>query len=114
MKARIAVSGSSHAGDPGSGGAWSMPMTAVLLVADGNKESMEAGTLCAMPRIPVDDPADPRLAAYQQLRQQNPLRSGGRFIAEGAKVAKRLIASRYPVESLLVVPEEVEEFESLV
>ena len=67
-----------------------------------------------MPRIPVDDPADPRLAAYQQLRQQNPLRSGGRFIAEGAKVAKRLISSRYPVESLLVVPEQVEEFESLV
>jgi tRNA G18 (ribose-2'-O)-methylase SpoU len=67
-----------------------------------------------MPRIPVDDPADPRLAAYQQLRERNPPRWARHFIAEGDKVAKRLMASRYPVESLLVVPEHVEYFEALV
>jgi tRNA G18 (ribose-2'-O)-methylase SpoU len=67
-----------------------------------------------MPRIPVDDPADPRLAVYQQLNQQNPLRWAGHFIAEGDKVAERLIASRYPVESLLVVSDHAEQFAALV
>lgn len=67
-----------------------------------------------MPRIPVDDAADPRLAAYQQLNQQNPSRWARHFIAEGDKVAQRLIASRYPVESLLLIPEYVERFEALV
>ncbi|HUE70310.1 MAG TPA: RNA methyltransferase [Pirellulaceae bacterium] len=67
-----------------------------------------------MPRIPVDDAADPRLAAYQQLNQQNPSRWAGHFIAEGDKVAKRLVASRYPVESLLLLPEYAERFEALV
>ena len=66
-----------------------------------------------MPRIPVDDAADPRLAGYQQLNQQNPTRWAGYFIAEGDKIAERLIASRYPVQSLLLIPEYVERFEAL-
>jgi tRNA G18 (ribose-2'-O)-methylase SpoU len=67
-----------------------------------------------MPRIPVDDAADPRLAVYQNLNQQNPTRWAGHFIAEGDKIAERLIASRYPVQSLLLIPEYVERFEAMV
>jgi tRNA G18 (ribose-2'-O)-methylase SpoU len=67
-----------------------------------------------MPRIPVDDAADPRLAVYQQLNQQNPTSWAGYFIAEGDKIAERLIASRYPVQSLLLIPEYAERFEALV
>ncbi|HZL87615.1 MAG TPA: RNA methyltransferase [Pirellulaceae bacterium] len=67
-----------------------------------------------MPCIPVDDAADPRLAVYQQLNQQNPARWAGHFIAEGDKIAERLIASRYPVQSLLLVPQYAERFAALV
>jgi tRNA G18 (ribose-2'-O)-methylase SpoU/Xaa-Pro aminopeptidase len=76
--------------------------------------SLQAATLCPMPRIPVDDAADPRLADYQQLNQQNPARWSGYFIAEGDKIAERLIASRYPVQSVLLIPEYAERFAALV
>src|SRR5262245_58704193 len=71
-------------------------------------------TLGRMPQIPVDDPADPRLAVYQRLNQQNPARWAGHFIAEGDKIAERLIASRYPVQSLLLMPQYAERFAALV
>lgn len=54
-----------------------------------------------MSRIPIDDLADPRLAPYRELNQRNLIRGSGLFIAEGDKVTERLIASRYPVDSLL-------------
>lgn len=67
-----------------------------------------------MPRIPVDDPLDPRLEGYRDLAGRNPTRRAGYLIAEGDKVAERLIASRYPVESLLLVREQLERFEKLI
>jgi tRNA G18 (ribose-2'-O)-methylase SpoU len=58
--------------------------------------------------IPVDDPADPRLADYlgltdAQLRRR---REGGAgmFIAEGDLVIRQLVRSPYPVRSVLVTP----------
>ena len=44
---------------------------------------------------------DPRVASYRSLRERS-LRDEGLFITEGALLAERLLASRFPVESLLV------------
>jgi tRNA G18 (ribose-2'-O)-methylase SpoU len=61
--------------------------------------------------IPVDDPADPRLAEYTQLtdaelrRQfEDPAAQLGVFVAEGRVAVRRLLGSRYPVRSLLETP----------
>lgn len=45
---------------------------------------------------------DARLAAYRNLKDRELAREGGRFIAEGEHVVRRLLASRYRTESLLV------------
>ena len=53
--------------------------------------------------IPVDDPADPRLSDYLQVRERDLTGRGGRFIAEGAVVLEKLVAAgRHPVRSVLV------------
>jgi tRNA G18 (ribose-2'-O)-methylase SpoU len=67
-----------------------------------------------MPRLPVDDIDDPRLAPYRELNQRNLTRASGLFIAEGDKVTQRLIASRFPVASLLAEPAAAERYEPLV
>ena len=63
--------------------------------------------------IPVDSLADPRLAPYANMRdaelaqRADPLDGaahGGLFIAEGALVLRRLIASRFVVQSVLTGP----------
>ena len=54
-----------------------------------------------MPRIPVHSIDDARLTPYRALNQRNLTRQSGLFIAEGDKVTERLIASRYPVASVL-------------
>ncbi len=62
------------------------------------------------PMIPVDDPNDPRLADYRHLRDAELRRSveggdgHGIFVAEGVQVVRRLLASAYPVRSLLLLP----------
>ncbi len=66
-----------------------------------------------MPRIAVHSIDDPRLAPYRELSQRNLTRGSGLFIAEGDKLAERLIASRFPVESLLAEPAQAERFERL-
>ena len=67
-------------------------------------------------RVPVDDPADPRLTDYRDLTtaDRRPDRPGGRglVIAEGVVVVRRLIASAYPVRSLLGVPRRLDELAS--
>jgi tRNA G18 (ribose-2'-O)-methylase SpoU len=67
-------------------------------------------------RVPVDDPTDPRLTDYRDLTtaDRRPDRPGGRglVIAEGVVVVRRLIASAYPVRSLLGVPRRLDELAS--
>src|SRR5580693_5769885 len=55
-----------------------------------------------MPRIPIDDLDDPRLAIYRHLKATNETRGGDTFIVEGEKLVYRLLASRFPTESVLV------------
>jgi tRNA G18 (ribose-2'-O)-methylase SpoU len=65
-----------------------------------------------MPIIPVHSIDDPRLAPYRELNQRNLTRQSGLFIAEGDKVTERLIASRFPVDSLLAEADWAERLES--
>jgi tRNA G18 (ribose-2'-O)-methylase SpoU len=52
----------------------------------------------------VDDPADPRLADYRDLKERHLNSETGRFVAEGERVVRRLLASGLEVCSLLVTP----------
>jgi tRNA G18 (ribose-2'-O)-methylase SpoU len=63
----------------------------------------------ALPRlIPILDLDDPRLAPYARLKERDLAREGGRFLAEGELVVRRLLASpRCAVESLLVAGRRV-------
>ena len=62
--------------------------------------------------VPVDDPADPRVADYlalndpdlRRLRERSGGREGGFFIAEGTTVIRQLLRSPYRVRSLLLTP----------
>jgi tRNA G18 (ribose-2'-O)-methylase SpoU len=45
---------------------------------------------------------DPRIARYRNLKDRDLARDGARFIAEGEHVVRRLLASDYPVESVLL------------
>jgi tRNA G18 (ribose-2'-O)-methylase SpoU len=55
-----------------------------------------------MPLIPVDSLDDPRVAPYRNLKDRELARTGDRFIAEGEQVVRRLLASDFPTESLLL------------
>ena len=54
-----------------------------------------------MPRVPIDDLDDPRIAVYRNLKTTNATRASGLFVVEGEKLVGRLAASRYPVDSVL-------------
>jgi tRNA G18 (ribose-2'-O)-methylase SpoU len=58
--------------------------------------------------ITVDDPGDPRLADYRDLRDvelRKHLESEhGLFLAEGEKVVRRAVEAGFPVRSLLMAP----------
>jgi tRNA G18 (ribose-2'-O)-methylase SpoU len=64
--------------------------------------------------IPIDDPADPRLDAYRDLRCEDVRRRGPLFIAEGRLVVRRLITSRYTTDSVLAEPDRLAELEPIV
>jgi len=55
-----------------------------------------------MPRIPINDLEDPRLVLYRHLKATNETRGGDAFVVEGEKLVYRLLASRFPVDSVLV------------
>ena len=55
-----------------------------------------------MPRVPIADLDDPRLVHYRHLKATNETRGGERFVVEGEKLVSRLLASRFPTESVLV------------
>ena len=53
----------------------------------------------------IDDPDDPRLAAYRNIPDPELLARGGLFIAEGRLVVRRLLReSRFVTQSVLVTP----------
>ena len=55
-----------------------------------------------MPRIPIDDLDDPRLAIYRSLKTTNLTRGLDQFVVEGEKLVARLLESRFPLVSILV------------
>lgn len=50
----------------------------------------------------INDLDDPRLAVYRSLKATNQTRGLNHFIVEGEKLVDRLVASRFPVRSILV------------
>lgn len=62
--------------------------------------------------IEVDDPADPRLADFRDLRdvqlRQSMEAECGLFLAEGEKVVRRAVTAGYGVRSFLMAPRWVE------
>jgi tRNA G18 (ribose-2'-O)-methylase SpoU len=54
-----------------------------------------------MARITINKLDDPRLAVYQSLKTTNLTRRLGQFVVEGEKLVERLLASRFPVVSIL-------------
>ncbi|MGD0461966.1 MAG: RNA methyltransferase [Tepidisphaeraceae bacterium] len=57
---------------------------------------------------------DPRLWPYRNLKDKELTRDGGRFIAEGENVVRRLLASRVPVESVLIAERKRRAIEPLL
>jgi tRNA G18 (ribose-2'-O)-methylase SpoU len=55
-----------------------------------------------MPRVPIADLDDPRIALYRSLKATNQTRSSGQFVVEGEKLLDRLLASALAVASVLV------------
>src|SRR4051794_24891788 len=55
-----------------------------------------------MPRVPIDDLDDPRIAIYRHLKATNQTRGCDAFVVEGEKLLDRLIASPFSLESVLV------------
>jgi tRNA G18 (ribose-2'-O)-methylase SpoU len=51
--------------------------------------------------IPIDDLDDPRLAIYRHVKRTNQTRDLDQFVLEGEKLLDSLIASAYPVASVL-------------
>ncbi|CDX28460.1 tRNA/rRNA methyltransferase SpoU [Mesorhizobium plurifarium] len=54
--------------------------------------------------IPIDDPRDPRVAAYLDIRERDLVGRQGRFVAEGKAVLDLLLsAGRFAAESALIL-----------
>ena len=54
-----------------------------------------------MPLERITDLDDPRIAVYRSLKATNQTRGLDQFVVEGEKLVERLIASRFPVVSIL-------------
>jgi tRNA G18 (ribose-2'-O)-methylase SpoU len=67
-----------------------------------------------MPVIPIQSFDDPRLAPYRNLKERDLAREGGRFIAEGENLVKRLIASQLVTESVMLADRRVAELAPLI
>jgi tRNA G18 (ribose-2'-O)-methylase SpoU len=62
-----------------------------------------------MPVLPLHDVDDERVALYRGVGDPELLRQGGRFVAEGRQVVRRLLRSpRFETESVLVTPAALE------
>jgi tRNA G18 (ribose-2'-O)-methylase SpoU len=67
-----------------------------------------------MPVIPIASLADPRVALYRNLKDRELERRGRHFIAEGEHLTRRLLASDFPVDSVMLAERRVEEMAPLV
>jgi tRNA G18 (ribose-2'-O)-methylase SpoU len=67
-----------------------------------------------MPRIPLANLDDPRLAPYRAIRDREIARNGQRFLAEGEVIVRRLLASDFPVESILASDRRAEAIAAVV
>lgn len=61
-----------------------------------------------MEAISIDDPNDPRLDVYRNVKDRELARCGDRFIAEGEYLVRRMLASGMKVESVLVERQRAE------
>jgi tRNA G18 (ribose-2'-O)-methylase SpoU len=68
--------------------------------------------------IPVEDPADPRLADYVRLRDVELRRSlegeRGLFVAEGEKVIRRAVRAGHPVRSVLTTAKWLDHLSDII
>lgn len=64
--------------------------------------------------IPIASLDDPRVALYRNLKDRELAREGGRFMAEGELILRRLLASDFPVESVLLEQRRAPEMAPLV
>jgi tRNA G18 (ribose-2'-O)-methylase SpoU len=55
-----------------------------------------------MPRVPIDDLDDPRVAVYRDLKATRQNRHRHLFVVGGEKLFQRLVESRFPLASVLV------------
>jgi tRNA G18 (ribose-2'-O)-methylase SpoU len=55
-----------------------------------------------MARVAIDNLDDPRIAVYRGLKASNLTRGLAQFVVEGERLVERLLASRFPVVSVLV------------
>lgn len=62
----------------------------------------------ALDLVPLEQAATADVEAFLTLRRAKGLERSGRFVAEGAKVVQRLLASPHPVEALLLTPDWLE------
>jgi tRNA G18 (ribose-2'-O)-methylase SpoU len=63
---------------------------------------------------PIDNLDDPRLAHYRALKDRDVARDGGRFIAEGEMVVRRLLDSAFATESVLLSQRRVAEIAPII
>ena len=64
--------------------------------------------------IPIENLNDPRLGPYRALKDRDVARKGGRFIAEGEMVVRRLLESAFATESVLLSQRRVAEMAPIV
>ncbi len=67
-----------------------------------------------MPFVFLNSLDDPRLETFRHLKDTNRTRWTGRFIAEGEKLVRRLLASDFPIESVLLSERFVPQWQSLL
>jgi tRNA G18 (ribose-2'-O)-methylase SpoU len=65
-----------------------------------------------MPRIPIDDLDDPRIAVYRSLKATNRTRYLDHFIVEGERLVARLLDSRFPIVSAMLADRYEDKFAS--
>jgi tRNA G18 (ribose-2'-O)-methylase SpoU len=66
-----------------------------------------------MPVISIQSPDDPRLADYRALKERELADQGGKFIAEGEQLVRRLLNSKFAVDSILLSQRRVAEIAPL-